>query len=110
MEVQTPVPDDATENVKPVADEYETTLREVRAFLDDPVALLERAAFLLRKAQERTALVIVGVFPEWRNVLGAIGAAYFTLNGHDQWAYWLGDHVPGFAGALLSAVAIQVLP
>lgn len=32
------------------ADEIEATLREVRTFMDDPVALLERALMLVKRA------------------------------------------------------------
>jgi hypothetical protein len=35
----------------PVEEDVEATLRDVRAFLDDPVALLERAADILRRRE-----------------------------------------------------------
>lgn len=35
-----------------VEEDVEATLREVRAFLDDPIALLERAAELLRRSRK----------------------------------------------------------
>jgi hypothetical protein len=38
-----------------VEEVVEATLRDVRAFLDDPVALLERAAELMRRGATRSA-------------------------------------------------------
>ncbi|HEY6115091.1 MAG TPA: hypothetical protein VI172_03950 [Candidatus Dormibacteraeota bacterium] len=50
-------------------DEVEATFREVRAFMDDPVALLERAVFLLRRAKAGIAaaagVAVVGTLWDW---------------------------------------------
>ena len=44
-----PPKNETADAAPPVADDLEALLRDVRAFLDDPLALLERAADLVRR-------------------------------------------------------------
>lgn len=69
--------DTATDS-PPLLDEIETTLADVRAFCDDPVALIERALYLIRRGRLQATLIALMLpwgLDEWgRRILHVAGA------------------------------------
>lgn len=98
-----------TDTVTIPADEIEAMLRDFRGFLDDPIALIRRAVFVLEQERKRARLAIVPLFVDWRSAAASIGAGYFASNGNDQWAWWLQAHIP-VIGETLRHAAQFLLP
>ena len=82
--------------------QIDDTLEQIRALVNDPVALRRRLDELTTKHLVPALFLVT----DWR----PLASVYFTLNGSDQWAHWLLVHAPSGATTLLAAAMIQMLP